>query len=164
MPIEIPVFHLNAQGDRLAPSEVSAQDFCRSHPCVEIGFLYDPDLWHGTSRGVKAKKIIALLDTGADVVFVDQSLVEHFDCPPARGGQNMSINGEKSQPAREGQLFIIEANHCLNLWVAPKDFSSTNVPYRMILGRRFLQMCDFSWHGPKREARLVWHGAAAGAW
>ena len=152
---KIKVDHFTSSKQYLTdPSSADARTFCLARPCIEIGFLYDPDLWHQTSNKVNYSSCLGLIDTGADYVYVDKSLVEKYDCPPARGGQNIVINGLASEPAREGQLFLIDQKRTLNLWVLPRDFKAEGKPYEIVLGRRFLQFCKLTWDGPSQKVSL----------
>ena len=151
----VPVVHLTGNDTNLAsPETATAKAFCEAAPCIQVGFFFDQDVWLGTSKKLNYTSVLALIDTGSPHVYVDKSLVQQYDCPPARGGQKMTYNNRPAEPAREGQLFIIEQSRVINLWVGVRDLVAEGHQHKIVLGRRFLQFCNLTWDGANQKVAL----------
>jgi len=150
----IAVQHLTSATEAIDPSKAPAKPFVFSHPCIRIGFLWDPDFSSGTMKQVNYWPCWALLDTGADGVYVDQELIARYNCPIAKGGDRLLINNRDNSTAHRGTLFVIEETRGIDMWVAARDFKRENKPFSIILGRRFLQFCTMIWNGPEQLVTL----------
>ncbi len=129
--------------------------FVRSHPCIQIGFFFDIDVSEGRTNKINYDTIWALIDTGADNVYVSPKLIAKYNCPIAKGGENMIVNNEKGSRAHRGSLFILEQGKVIDLWVMAREFRDLDHPFDAVLGRRFLQFCDLKWSGPDRKVSLT---------
>lgn len=89
---------------------------------------------------------VALVDTGSDEIYVDRALVEKFGCPST--GNEASSNGNNGH---RGCFVIKETREAFPAVVFAADLGQ---PYRIILGRRFLNRCDLNWSGHRSIFQL----------
>lgn len=147
------ILHVTKEMRSLIVDKAPAEDFVMSEPMIRIGFHYTEGE-QKSGMAIKYTTCMALIDTGADGVYVDPSLIAHYNCPVAEGNSSLTINGEKSSTAYKASLFIIEESHSMQMWVGALPFKPEAVRFRIVLGRRFLQFCELNWHGPSKTVRL----------
>jgi len=52
-------------------------------------------------------------------------------------------------------LFVIEQSRVIDMYVVGRNFVAEGKRFKIVLGRRFLQFCNFVWDGPTQTVKLT---------
>ena len=148
---QIPVLKIDDDGNQVSSSHHGA-------PCVMMRYSFQ-SMVEKPGGGVSLDGIhsaLALLDTGADHNLICESLIPST-AACVEQVRNSGVTGWRMCANYRVTLHIPEADMMHATGVIAMEPCSTR-PYKMILGRKFLQMTRFAWEPADGITALEWAG------
>lgn len=134
-------------------------------PCVSVGISFEKPTPHESGGALLTgiKHIKALIDTGAQWNMIDCTLVQEAGSKPVETVMSYGVNGSSIITNHEISMMFFgkDSNMLHKTGAGTLDLRGRTVPYRMILGRKFLQMTRFRYDGVRgiKEIEVI-HGMA----
>lgn len=148
---EIPVIKIDNNGQQVSSSHYGA-------PCILMRYSFQPMVNRpgggATLEGIHST--LALLDTGADHNLICESLIPST-AVCVEQVHNSGVTGSRMCANYQITLHIPQADMMHATGVIALEPSSTR-PYKIILGRKFLQMTRFVWDPVEGITALEWAG------
>jgi hypothetical protein len=140
--IKLPVLNL-------LPGGIVSDHPFNGEPCINVGVSFQKaKATHRGSLLENITQIFALIDTGAQWNLVDEELVKQNNSPILETLTNQSAVGSATITNHALSLMLYGAggvNLLHETGAGTIDLRGRHVPYRMILGRKFLQATRFNY-------------------
>lgn len=134
-------------------------------PCLYIGVSFkESETREGGHFLPGITWVYALIDTGAQWNLVDERLVKENNSPSLESLRNEGVTGSEMITNHAVAFFLRGEPDSMihSTGAGTVDLSRRKVPWRVILGRKFLQLCHFSYDGTQgiRELTFAEHPLA----
>jgi len=142
---------------RLLPNGEETEHPVHGEPCVNIGVSFEKA--KQTPEGALLggiTQVIALIDTGAQWNLIDSDMVRASGSPALETLVNHGAAGSAmiTNHSISLMLYGTSGNMLHNTGAGTIDLKGRTVPWRMILGRKFLQMTRFTYNGVEGIAEI----------
>jgi|SRR5450759_563342 hypothetical protein len=144
----------------LSPDGSQSSHPVNGEPCIKVGISFQSPVAEGKQLRLNAITwAYALLDTGAQWNLVEEKLVHERQSPALETLTNHGATGSATITNHAVALFLKGTPDDLihNTGAGTIDLSARKVPWRMILGRKFLQTTRFSYNSTQgiKEIELI---------
>ncbi|MEQ1938614.1 retropepsin-like aspartic protease [Mesorhizobium sp. CN5-321] len=139
MSFEVAVCYVDNAGRRTA-------DRINGQPCIEIGIAWDSEA--GEARILHPRSVetvVGLIDTGAQGILADEALISRHRMPWTREMNSRTGNANSRTRGHVCQLHFPKHDWTTRQEVFSSPLRAQGNPYDLLLGRVFLQSCEFEW-------------------
>jgi hypothetical protein len=146
----------------LMPTGAVTTDIVKGEPCIQLEVSFQkPTPAAGGNRISGLISVTALLDTGASWNFVDQALVAQAKSSAIETLMNHGVVGSSMITNHEVVFhFRLPSGNLIHRTGAGTiDLSSRQIPWRVILGRKFLQTTKFTYGHTGLKSIGIYAGA-----
>lgn len=136
--LTIPVVALSSDG-------IETSDRVLGLPCIRVGFSWDA-LDDPAPEDPRIRWTFGQVDTGATVTVADHAFVDPETRLPLKIVEAALANGLTAMPIYRGTLVVTSGKRCITIDTEFATGTSVGPPYRMLLGRHFLQFGTFTYN------------------